>query len=174
LDVATDDEERRRRAGCREGIQHGLRAATVRAIVERERDAGDGAGAAEIDVVEEVLRGQEDRGHGAPRRQEESGEREENPTCHAFPHRLMYGPAPRAELKTRRTSMITDVRRLALLVLPLAILAAQPASAALVLKAKSLACGGTGAQRGSLSVSARSGVLKFKLKGQELVSGQAV
>lgn len=70
--------------------------------------------------------------------------------------------------------MKTDLRRLAVLVLPLAVLIARPATAKQVLTAKSLACGGTGKQSGSISVTEKRGVLTLKGKGENLVPGQAV
>jgi hypothetical protein len=70
--------------------------------------------------------------------------------------------------------MNTRVRRLTALVFVLVILAAQPAAAALVLKAKSLACGGTGPQAGRISVTERAGVLTLKFKSENLGAGQAV
>jgi hypothetical protein len=65
-------------------------------------------------------------------------------------------------------------RRLIVLALPLLMLPVQPAAARLILKTKSLACGGTGPQSGSIAVTERAGVLTFRLKGQDLVAGQAV
>jgi len=70
--------------------------------------------------------------------------------------------------------MITRLRRLAILIIPLATIVAQPAAAASVLSAKSLACGGTGPQSGSITVTQKNGVLTLKLKGENLVAGQAV
>jgi len=70
--------------------------------------------------------------------------------------------------------MKTTDRRLAVLVLPLALLAAKPAMAVSVLSAKSLACGGSGPQSGSIAVTKRGGVLSFSFKGTGLVPGQAV
>jgi len=69
--------------------------------------------------------------------------------------------------------MNTDLRRLAVLVLPLVILAAQAATAAPVLSAKSLACGGSGPQNGSIAVTERGGVLTLRFRAADLVPGQA-
>ena len=68
----------------------------------------------------------------------------------------------------------THLLRLIVLVLPLVILAEGPAAAALLLNSKSLACGGTGAQRGSIAASEKSGVLTLKLKAEDLVPAEAV
>jgi hypothetical protein len=70
--------------------------------------------------------------------------------------------------------MNAHLRRLLGLVLPLVTLAAQPATAALVLNAKSLACGGTGPQSGAIAVTEKAGTLTLKFKGADLVPGQAV
>jgi hypothetical protein len=59
------------------------------------------------------------------------------------------------------------------LLLPLLLLAAPPATADLLLKAKSLACGGTGPQEGYITASERDGVVKLQVKGVGLVPGQA-
>jgi hypothetical protein len=64
--------------------------------------------------------------------------------------------------------------RLAVLALSLAVLAAVPAAAAPVLGAKQLACGGSGAQSGSIAVSRSRGVLTLRLRGSNLVPGQPV
>ena len=69
--------------------------------------------------------------------------------------------------------MSSHLRRGAVLVLPLAILAAQPATAGLILNAKSLACGGSGPQSGSIAVTEKAGVLTLKFKGEDLVPGQS-
>jgi hypothetical protein len=66
------------------------------------------------------------------------------------------------------------VRRLSTFVLAVAIVAAQTAAAAPLVSAKSLACGGTGPQAGSLSASMRNGLLTIKGKGQGLTPGEAV
>ena len=63
--------------------------------------------------------------------------------------------------------------RLLGLVLPLLMLTAQPAAAA-VLNAKSLACGGTGPQSGSIAVSEKAGNLTLKFKGANLTPAEAV
>lgn len=54
------------------------------------------------------------------------------------------------------------------------ILTAAAASAAQVLSARSLACGGTGPQSGSIAVTDRAGVLTLKFRGDGLVPGQAI
>ena len=61
----------------------------------------------------------------------------------------------------------------AVLVLSLVMLAAQPAAAGTLLKTKSLACGGSGPQRGSIAVSEKDGTLTLKFKGEDLFPGQA-
>jgi hypothetical protein len=70
--------------------------------------------------------------------------------------------------------MNAHLRRLVVLVVPLVMLPAQPATAALVLNAKSLACGGTGPQNGAIAVTEKGPVLTLKLKGQDLTPGEAV
>ena len=70
--------------------------------------------------------------------------------------------------------MNTHLRPLAVLVLPLVILAAQAAPAAPVLSAKSLACGGSGPQNGSIAVTERAGVLTLRFRAANLVPGQGV
>jgi len=52
--------------------------------------------------------------------------------------------------------------------------AARPAAAAQVLSTRSLACGGSGPQAGSIAVSERAGVLTLRLRAAGLVPGQAV
>jgi hypothetical protein len=71
-------------------------------------------------------------------------------------------------------TMNTYLRRLAVLVLPLVMLVTQPAMAGSVLTAKSLACGGSGPQSGSITVTEKNAVLTLKFKGEDLVPGQAV
>jgi hypothetical protein len=70
--------------------------------------------------------------------------------------------------------MHTRLRRLTVLLASLVVLAGQPAMAASVLTAKSLACGGSGPQSGSITVTERTGTLTLKLKADQLVPGQAV
>ena len=65
-------------------------------------------------------------------------------------------------------------RQLVVVILSLVMLAAQPATAGLVLNGKSLACGGTGPQSGQITVTERDGLLTLILKGKDLVAGQAV
>jgi len=62
---------------------------------------------------------------------------------------------------------------LAVLALPLAILA-RPAAAGLVLKAKSLVCGGSGPAIASVAVTARDAVVTLKFKAKELVANETV
>jgi hypothetical protein len=69
--------------------------------------------------------------------------------------------------------MSTHLRRLAVGLIPLLVLAAQPATAGQVLKAKSLACGGSGPQSGQITATEREGVLTLKVKAKDLVPGQA-
>src|SRR5690349_16010083 len=59
-------------------------------------------------------------------------------------------------------------------VLSLVILTAIAADAAQVLSTQSLACGGSGAQSGSIAVTGRAGVLSLRFRGSDLVPGQAV
>lgn len=70
--------------------------------------------------------------------------------------------------------MNADLRRLSVLVLPLVLLVAQPATAGSVLTAKVLACGGSGPQSGSITVTQKAGVLTLKARAEDLVPGQAV
>lgn len=70
--------------------------------------------------------------------------------------------------------MDARLRRLMVLIFALTMVAAPPATARLVLTAKSLACGGTGAQRGSIGATEKNGVLTLKFKGEELVPGQQI
>ncbi|HZR82004.1 MAG TPA: hypothetical protein VFD92_12985 [Candidatus Binatia bacterium] len=65
-------------------------------------------------------------------------------------------------------------RSFGMLALALALLAAGPATARPILTAKSLACGGTGPQNGSISVSERRGMLTLRFRGADLFPGQAV
>jgi hypothetical protein len=67
----------------------------------------------------------------------------------------------------------TDLRRLAVLVLPLVMFATRTATASPVLSAKSLACGGSGPQSGSIAVTERGGVLTLRFRAANLVPGQA-
>ena len=64
-------------------------------------------------------------------------------------------------------------RHPALVALVLSVLAVPPAGAGTLLKVKSLACGGSGKQRGSIAVSEKDGTLTLKFKGEDLVPGQA-
>jgi hypothetical protein len=70
--------------------------------------------------------------------------------------------------------MNIHLRRCAVLVLPLVMLAARSATAATVMTAKDLACGGTGPQSGSIAVSERAGVLTLRIRGANLTPGEAV
>jgi hypothetical protein len=70
--------------------------------------------------------------------------------------------------------MNDPLRRLTVMIVLLAMAAAPPATAGLVLTAKSLACGGTGPQRGSIGVTEKNGVLTLKFKGEDLVPGQGI
>jgi len=69
--------------------------------------------------------------------------------------------------------MKAHLRRLIVLMVPLVTLAARPATSALVLNAKSLACGGTGPQSGAIAVTEKAGMLTLKFKGADLVAGEA-
>jgi hypothetical protein len=69
--------------------------------------------------------------------------------------------------------MNTPLRRLTVLAIVL-MMVATPATARLVLTAKSLACGGTGAQSGSIGATEKNGVLTLKFKGEDLVPGQQI
>jgi len=62
----------------------------------------------------------------------------------------------------------------AALSLVLVALTGQGAAAAQILSAKSLACGGTGPQSGSIAVSERLGVVTLKVRASGLVPGQPV
>ncbi len=53
-----------------------------------------------------------------------------------------------------------------------ALLVPAPASARQLLKAKTLACGGSGPQKGDITATESNGVLKIKVKGENLVPGQ--
>jgi hypothetical protein len=58
-------------------------------------------------------------------------------------------------------------------VLALTMLAAPPVIARQVSKAGMLACGGTGPQQGTITVTEKDAVLKIKVKGQGLAPGQS-
>jgi hypothetical protein len=67
------------------------------------------------------------------------------------------------------------MRALATAALVVAVVApATRATAATVLSARTLACGGTGPQKGSIAVAERKGTLTLRLSGSGLVPGQAV
>lgn len=70
--------------------------------------------------------------------------------------------------------MRRTVLRFTALVSSVVILTAAAASAAQVLSARSLACGGTGPQSGSIAVTDRAGILTLKFRGAGLVPGQAI
>jgi hypothetical protein len=70
--------------------------------------------------------------------------------------------------------MTTQMRSLSVLALPVLLLAAQRATAGSILNAKSLACGGTGPQSGSIAVTEKGGVLTLKFKSTNLVPAEAV
>lgn len=70
--------------------------------------------------------------------------------------------------------MSKSARRSAFLVLALLALTSRAATAAQVVTAKSLACGGTGPQDGSITASERNGVVTVKARGAGLAPGQPV
>lgn len=70
--------------------------------------------------------------------------------------------------------MMTRILRFAVLGLSVVTLTAGPATAAQVLSARSLACGGSGPQNGSIAVTERAGVLTLRFRAAGLVPGQAV
>jgi hypothetical protein len=78
------------------------------------------------------------------------------------------------ERSRREGAMRKSIRRFAVLVLPLALLTARAATAAPVLSARSLACGGTGPQSGSIAATERAGVLTLRFRAAGLVPGQPV
>lgn len=53
-----------------------------------------------------------------------------------------------------------------------AVLLPAPASAKQLLKAKTLACGGSGPQQGDITATTQNGLLRIKVKGEDLTPGE--